>query len=140
MLLAKTFHQPTGQPIFEQVTMPISPLKQPPPSVVTSERPFVQLSSLASQSCASQTSTGTSEMPVSYSTRPVSQLTPSQSQHATGKSEMPRLQSTGPVSHITASHTPTGKNVLPSASVAAAQQDPDSEQQTDPTSPVGPME
>ena len=124
--------------------MPLSPLKNPPASVVTSERPFIQPTRLVRRTSSSQPATCTSEMPVVQSTELINQFTASQGQPITVTSEMPVQQSTGPVSQRTSSQTSTSKKVLPTASVsgAAVQQDPDSdlEQQPYRTSHISHME
>ena len=153
MLLAKTFQQPTSQSVFQQVTMPVSPLKHPA-GVVSLDGPFIQPAGPASQTSSRQLANSTSEMPVLQSTgpvgqiitgqiqptngtsemlvlqstRPVTQCTASQVQPTTSTSEVPVLQCTGPVSQMISSQTNTGKKVLPTASVsgAAAQPNPNS--------------
>ena len=132
MLLAKAFQQPTSQPLFQQITMPVSTLKQPPTSVVTLERPFIQ------------PPTGTSEMPALQSTRSVSQVTATQNQpllvpvRCKCYSRPDKSASLLPVRLLP---VPEGRSTT-SVTAATAQQDPDSdfEQQANLTSLVYPME
>ena len=100
--------------------MPLSPLKNPPARVVTSERPFIQPTCILRQTSSSQPATCTSEMPVVQPTELVNQFTASQGQPITVTSEMPVQQSTGPVSQRTSSQTSKSKKVLHTASVSGA--------------------
>ena len=93
MLLAKTFQQPTGQPDFQQVTIPVLPVKQPPAGHFRETFHTTYRSSSQTSSSLLQVP---GDMSVLQPTGPVSQIPIS-------KSDMPVLQPTRLVSQIPAS-------------------------------------
>ena len=72
MLIAKIFQSIAGQPSFQQISLPVSPKRHSPVSVITLDRPFFQPARSVSQT-SSQSVSSSSQMPVAQGTGMVSQ-------------------------------------------------------------------